>query len=199
MYTQTRGADHYTYPPLDVLALYPDGDMRVFPNTLHYSSNLKTATVEFMGQVYSFEYKKGDKLNARLQAEQAMGELILSTGATDTLCFGPILIQDGQKADTRDWGTSANPRTAIGMVEKGHYVSIVVDGRGKNSNGESCIWLMDRMYELGCTLAFNLDGGATSAMMFMGKQISVAGNYANGLTKRGQNELLGIGVSDLVE
>ena len=86
------------------------------------------------------------------------------------------------------------------MVEKGHYIAIVVDGRKPGvSDGEDCVWLMDRFYDLGCKVAINLDGGATSAMLFMGKQISVAGNYANGLTKRGQNELLGIGVSDLVE
>ncbi len=200
LYTQTRGTKSYTYPPLDVLALYPDGDMRVFANTLLYTSNYKTASVEFEGKTYEFAYKKGDKLNARLQAEQAVADMILATGASDTLCFGPILISDGKKADTSAWGTSENPRTAIGMVEKGHYVCIVADGRKPNvSEGVNCIWIMDRMYDKGCTLAFNLDGGATSAMMFMGKQISVAGNYANGLTKRGQNELLGIGVSDLVE
>lgn len=197
MYTQTRQTKSYVYPPLDVLALYPDGDMRVYQNNMLFNS--KTASIVFDGKTYTFKTEKGVRLNAREQAEQAMADIFLATGATDTLCFGPILISNGEKADTKAWGSSANPRTGIGMVEKGHYVAIVVDGRKKNvSDGEDCVWLMNRFYDLGCTVAFNLDGGATTAMMFMGKQISVAGDYANGLTKRGQNELLGIGVSDLV-
>lgn len=198
LYTQSRQTKTYVYPPLDVLALYPDGDMRVYPNTLLFDS--KNATIEFEGKTYTFKTEKSVKLNARLQAEQATAEIFLASGATDTLCFGPVLISNGEKADTKAWGESANPRTGIGMVEKGHYIAIVVDGRKPGvSDGEDCVWLMDRFYDLGCKVAINLDGGATSAMLFMGKQISVAGNYANGLTKRGQNELLGIGVSDLVE
>lgn len=196
MYTQTRNSKSYVYPPLDVLALYPDGDMRVFPNKLLYDSDYKHASVEFDGVTYSYQTTKGIKLNGRQQAENAMAEMILASGATDTLCFGPILIQNGQKADTGEWGTSLNPRTAIGMVEPGHYVSVVVEGRlGSKgiSYGTDCAWLVEKMAELNCEIAFNLDGGATTAMMFMGKQISVSGDYGNGLNERKQNELLGIG------
>ena len=51
------------------------------------------------------------------------------------------------------------------------------------------------MAELGCTSAINLDGGATSVMMFMGRQINKSGNYGD-ITNRKQNELFGIGHSN---
>ena len=53
------------------------------------------------------------------------------------------------------------------------------------------------MAELGCTSAINLDGGATSVLIFMGEQINVTGNY-NSSTNRKQNELFGIGHSDAI-
>lgn len=202
MYTQTRSSKATVYPPLDVLALYPDGDMRVFENGLLYENNYKNASIMFEGEKYEFKSSKDNKLNGRQQAEQAIAEMILESGATDTLCFGPILVDHGEKVDTGDWAKTCNPRTAIGMVEKGHYVCVVVEGRlltKKISGGENCIWLVNKMAELGCTVAMNLDGGATTAMMFMGKQISVSGDYGNGLNNRKQNELLGIGVSELVK
>ena len=54
------------------------------------------------------------------------------------------------------------------------------------------------MAELGCFSAMNLDGGATSTMLFMGEQINKSGNYRN-ITNRLQNELFGIGHSDAVQ
>ena len=129
MYTQTRSSKATVYPPLDVLALYPDGDMRVFKNGLLYESNYKNASIVFEGEKYEFKSSKDNKLNGRQQAEQAIADMILESGATDTLCFGPILVDHGEKVDTGDWAKTCNPRTAIGMVEKGHYVCVVVEGR----------------------------------------------------------------------
>lgn len=201
MYFQNRNTKSYTYPPLDVLALYPDGNMKIIPNTTTYANDGKTGQYTYEGEKYEFKSAKGISLNGRQQAEQAFAEQILASGATDTLVFGPWLVKDGQKADTSEWGTTLNPRTALGMVEKGHYIALVVEGRlgtKKISYGVDCIWMAEKMDELGCTQAINLDGGATTVMMFMGKQISVSGDYSGGLSKRKQNELVGIGTSLLV-
>ena len=126
----------------------------------------------------------------------------LAMGVTSTLCFGPWLIRDGQ-LNTEEFATmnlGNNPRTAIGMVEPGHYFAMVLEGRDKTrSVGAFLDFLAERMYEKGCTLAFNLDGGETSCMLFMGKQISAVGgtNNAGGSARRA-TEILGIGVSELV-
>ena len=53
-----------------------------------------------------------------------------------------------------------NPRTAIGMISPLHYVIIVSDGRTSKSEGLSLYQLAGLFKEEGCTVAYNLDGGA---------------------------------------
>ena len=55
-----------------------------------------------------------------------------------------------------------NPRTAIGYVEPGHYIFVVVDGRQSHSYGVTLAELSRLMHSLGCKVAFNLDGGASA-------------------------------------
>lgn len=56
-----------------------------------------------------------------------------------------------------------NPRCAIGYYEPGHYCFVVVDGRqSKFSKGLTLEDLAKLMKDLGCTVAFNLDGGASA-------------------------------------
>ena len=62
------------------------------------------------------------------------------------------------------------------------------------------MWMADTMYRLGCRSAINLDGGQTACMIFMGSRINMIGTYSGSATNkdRGQNELLGIGISPQV-
>ena len=160
LYDRPKKATSTVYPPLDVMALYPDGSV-----SLHR--------------------------NATVTAKE-----LLAAGATDALSFGPILVENGEVSPrSKEFGSTPNPRTAWGMVEPGYYIAVVVESRTAESKGESCIWLGEKMAELGCTSAINLDGGATSVMMFMGRQINKSGNYGD-ITNRTQNELFGIGHSD---
>ena len=160
-----KGEESSAYPPLDVMALYPDGSV-----SLHRNS-------EFVRK----EITAAD---------------LLAAGATDALSFGPILVENGEVSPrSTEFGNTPNPRTAWGVVEPGHYIAVVVESRTAESKGEGCVWLGQKMAELGCTSAINLDGGATSVMMFMGHQINKSGNYGD-ITNRRQNELFGIGHSD---
>ncbi len=158
-------SDSKRWPPVDVLALYPDGRMEVYDSDEH--------TAE--------EY--------------------LDMGVQSTLAFGPYLIRDGVRndADIAGMNKGNNPRAAIGMVEPGHTFAMMLEGRHKGSVGGHLDFLADRMLEKGCTLAFNLDGGETACMVFMGEQINIVGGANNtGLKARRTTELLGIGVSELV-
>ncbi len=122
-------------------------------------------------------------------------------GALDVLAFGPYMIRDGElnTAALKKFATGSAPRTAIGMVEKGHYFAIVTEGRVDRSKGCSVRFCAERMLELGCTAAFNLDGGQSSAMVFMGHQVNL---IVNGSGKRASArkaaEILGIGFSTRV-
>jgi len=120
----------------------------------------------------------------------------LDEGATDVLSFGPYLVKDGVlNPDLYSMRTTTNPRCAIGMVEPGHYVSIIAEGRLSDSSGISMAHLGKLMYEKGCQVALNLDGGQTGVMLFMGKQLNTIGIYNGGHLARPTSEVLGIGYS----
>ncbi len=162
---KTLKANSKRWPPLDVLALYPDGNMEVYVSDEHTAQ----------------EY--------------------LDMGVQSTLAFGPYLIRDGVRndADINTMNQGNNPRAAIGMVEPGHTFAMMLEGRHKGSVGAFLDFLADRMLEKGCTLAFNLDGGETACILFMGKQLNLVGGSKNkDSNARRTTELLGIGVSEMV-
>ena len=161
---RTKKADGKDFPNLDCLAIWPDGDMKV------YSSNEKTA------------------------------EEYLEDGAVDVLAFGPILIRDGvlNEQALNKYGTSHAQRTAVGMVEKGHYWFMMLEGRITRSNGDGIRFLAEKLYGKGCTLGFNLDGGDTSCIVFMGRQLCKMKNGKKNKPSRRTSDILGIGVSELL-
>ena len=128
-------------PCLDTLAVYADGSMKT------YVSNAMTAQ----------EY--------------------LDKGAIHTFAFGPWLISEGkinEKEAVEGCGyyEQMEPLTGLGMVEPYHYIAIVVHGRPKEKYaGVRLSWLADRLLELGCVEALNLDGGGTACMFFNGKPV----------------------------
>lgn len=100
-------------------------------------------------------------------------ESIKATGAWQVWSFGPELLKDGQvKTKFNSTVTRKNPRSAIGCVEPGHYIFVQVDGRIDTSNGMSMEELSQLFYDLGCTAAYNLDGGQTAGFVWQGKLLS---------------------------
>lgn len=101
---------------------------------------------------------------------------LLSDGVLQLFSFGPGLIEDGSISVTAgqevDQSMQSNPRTAIGMISPLHYVFVVSDGRTSASSGLSLLQLADVLKDIGCTTAYNLDGGGSSTMYFMGNIIN---------------------------
>jgi hypothetical protein len=130
----------------DVMAMYPDMTMRIFSPGETNASGL------------------------------------LMDGVRDAFSFGPTLIRNGSITNedidhTRRIGNETNPRTGIGMVEPGHFVAIVVDGRQKEySYGMRLTAFRELFVEQGCVEAYNLDGGVSACMLFMGEQLNHHGN-----------------------
>ena len=123
----------------------------------------------------------------------------LDMGATDVYSFGPYLIKDGALSPNTDsWNTSLNPRCAVGMVEPGHYFVVVAEGRMSTSAGISMTHLASLMWNKNCEIAFNMDGGQTAVMLFMGKQLNAIGLYDGKTSARKTSEILGAGYSELV-
>jgi len=82
------------------------------------------------------------------------------------------------------------------MVSPGYYLAVIAEGRIKTSRGISVRQLGEMMMDLGCTLAFNLDGGWTSAMVFMGRQLNQLDSTGVKNNARTQNEIMGIGYTE---
>ena len=96
-------------------------------------------------------------------------EEAVAEGAWQAWTFGPALLDANGEPITAFSSTSriisANPRTAIGYYEPGHYCQVVADGRGESS-GITLPRLSSLFHDLGCTAAYNLDGGNSSIMVW---------------------------------
>lgn len=96
--------------------------------------------------------------------------------------FGPELLDAEGKAKTsfNSNVTVNNPRSAIGYVEPGHYFFVEVDGRIYNSRGMTMSELARLFESLGCTRAYNLDGGQSSGIVWLGELASY--NYGRNVS-----------------
>lgn len=111
---------------------------------------------------------------------KALAEQLQSEQVWQAFEFGPALVENGQALSFPDAfdvistrPSRKEPRTAIGMIEPLHYVIIVVDGRQPGySDGISLQDLQLLFQDYGAQVAFNLDGGGSAEMWFMGEIIS---------------------------
>ncbi len=130
----------------DVMAMYPDMTLRIFDP----------------------KDKSADEL--------------LMDGVREAFSFGPTLIHEGvyttEDIDhTPRIANETNPRTGLGMIDPGHFVAIVVDGRQKEySYGMRLTAFGELFVKEGCVEAYNLDGGVSACMLFMGEQLNHHGN-----------------------
>ena len=119
--------------------------------------------------------------NTEKKAEQYIKE-----GALQVYTFGPCLVREGELTEYihKHANRSLNPRHAFGMIEPGHYIDVICEGRlwtkqkilgeiiEKRSTGVMMETLAEMMQARGCRIAVNLDGGQTAVMTFMGKQLN---------------------------
>jgi exopolysaccharide biosynthesis protein len=128
-----------------------------------------------------------------IREDDVTAEELLASGAWNVLSFGPALVEDGavSVSENEEVGRAmaSNPCTAIGILENGHYLFVVADGRTDESDGLSLRELAEFLQSLGCETAYNLDGGGSSSMVFLG---NVVNNPVNG-RKSGERS-----VSDIV-
>jgi exopolysaccharide biosynthesis protein len=123
--------------------------------------------------------------SARLYDETTTSAAALvEAGVWNTLSFGPGLVENGAiiggidsvEIDTNFGNHSVQgnqPRTAVGLVENNHLLFIVVDGRSNGySRGVSMTELAKLFVDRGAEVAYNLDGGGSSTMVFNGTLVN---------------------------
>lgn len=109
------------------------------------------------------DLKEKDEFEALTDADK--------TDIWHTFCFGPILVRDGvAESGIKSSISGENPRSGIGFYEPGHYCFVMVDGRQPGySMGVTLDEFAQIFAELGCTQAYNLDGGRSAEIVFNGK------------------------------
>ncbi len=133
------------FPPLDTLAVYPDGSLKV-----RVSDEMTAEEYIAEGAVNVFSFGPWLIRNGEVNERGAVGD----NATYSTLRY------------------SSSGRAVIGMVEPFHYILIVVGIPNKKKNiGANGAWLVSKLQEYGCVEAFNLDGGGTACMAFNGKVI----------------------------
>lgn len=119
---------------------------------------------------------------------------LLSKGLLDSFSFGPALVKSGQI--TGDFASvfrdqwfiqGLEPRTGVGFISPNHFVFIIVDGRMTYySRGFTLKEFANEFLKLGCTQAYNLDGGGSSTLYFKGRIVNSplgkSGNYERNIS-----------------
>ena len=119
-------------------------------------------------------------IETKAQATE-IAETLSGKGAWQTLTFGPLLVKDGEYAGkfgspfavVLESSTDYEPRTGIGQISPLHYIIIVVDGRKEShSFGLNLEDFAQLFVDHGARFAFNLDGGGSTTLYFMGEVIN---------------------------
>lgn len=188
---------------LNKAVLFITGD-----NMVHMDVETKGAIIRD-GRIYS--YKNGSSAMGWSSETMTMevfsartytAQDILAAGYENTYAFGPILVQNGeidQKEIRKTSVYARNPRCGVGMVEPGHFVLIVVDGRrDEYSLGLDMQEFAQLFVDAGCVTAYNMDGGVSTSMIFMGEQLNSHGNVKDKSQQRHMPDGFVIGYSENV-
>ena len=136
--------------------------------------------------------------NFRIITEgETSADTLVREGAWQVLTFGPALINGGQvtvsSSDEVGRAMTSNPRTAIGQISEGHYLLVASDGRTKESAGLSLRQLAELMQSLGAQIAYNLDGGGSSTMVFQGRVVNNPTTNGRSIRERSVSDIVYIG------
>lgn len=88
--------------------------------------------------------------------------------------FGPVIIVNGQPTISAgsNGGYGFHPRTAIAQRKDGAILMLVIDGRQQKSAGATLKNVQDILLKYEAYNAFNLDGGASTTMVYDGKVVN---------------------------
>ena len=128
---------------------------------------------------------------------EVTAEELLANGVVNLFAFGPSLVENCEisvdhNTEVRQAMTK-NPRTAIGIVDKNHYILVVSDGRTNESEGLSLYELAEVLKEYGATTAYNLDGGGSSTMYFNGNIVNNPTTNGHRISEREVSDIVYIG------
>lgn len=162
----------------------------VIRNGVLYRSNKRSGSNDVLA-VYN------DGSFVTMKEENVDAQNLLDSGVLQLFSFGPTLVDNGQISVSAnqevEQSMNSNPRTSIGMISPLHYVFVVSDGRTSESAGLSLAQLAAVMQDAGCQCAYNLDGGGSSTMWFMGDVVNNPTTNGNSISERKVSDIVYIG------
>ena len=191
--------DYYTYR-VGSKNGHPVG-VEIRNGEVYFDDRYDHVETKFFPNLDTLAFYEDGKVDVHASVEMSAQDY-LDRGAYMVFSFGPYLIRGGKLSEWVQDPTKSrakNPRHAFGMIEPGHYVDIMCEGRlGSRSEGVTMPQLAQLCQAAGCTEACDLDGGQTAVVIFMGKQLNKIGKYDGKTAARETCEVLGIGISDQV-
>ncbi len=117
---------------------------------------------------------------------------LLSQGVNDSWVFGPTLIENGEALDIHKHPLAYNDvtmRSVMASICPYHHV-------GAAYGYSTLAQVVEDLLSCGCTVAYNLDGGRSSMLTFMGKAVNKSVFLVEGW--RSLQDMVGFLTSDLV-
>ena len=113
-------------------------------------------------------YQPGQTDAAKLQA----------LGVRDSFSFGPLLVEDKKVAYVDDGKDLSTGRVGFGYSDPYHYIVIVA--LRERHTALSWVRLSNIFVSFGARVAYNLDGGHSSSLVFMGYELSTVPTRSHG-------------------
>jgi exopolysaccharide biosynthesis protein len=110
----------------------------------------------------TLEYYEKGEINAAALLEQ---------GVKDSFSFRPLLVKDGKSMLDEAAPSEYTMRVAFGYSDPYHYITLV--GMRDRLNQLTHIQTAGIMLHYGAKLAYNLDGGHSTSLCFMGRELSM--------------------------
>ena len=97
---------------------------------------------------------------------------LLEQGVKDSFSFGPLLVKDGKSViEKTEPNKIITMRVALGYSDPYHYLAVV--SLRDRMNQYSHFMTANTMVTYGAKLAYNFDGGHSTSLVFMGKELSM--------------------------
>lgn len=172
----------------------------------YYGAN-KSGYVIKNGTVYRStvreDYENGDLVIYEdgsfgiIYENEVSAQELVDSGVVQLFAFGPSLVENGNiqvsTSTEVDQSMTSNPRTAIGIIDECHYILVVSDGRTSESAGLSLYELASIMQDYSCVTAYNLDGGGSSTMYFLGEVVNNPTTNGKTIKERAVSDIVYIG------
>ncbi|MDO5022139.1 MAG: phosphodiester glycosidase family protein [Eubacteriales bacterium] len=142
----------------------------------------------------SFEYRMGEKIRNKLNPSKDTlltdehGDFFIISGnnkeeqlnsfleqgrtIVNAFTFGPALVKNDELQPIPERYSynphRKEPRLALGQIGQLEYVIVHAEGRSDDSKGATVAELADYMFNMGCSQAFNFDGGNSATITYNG-------------------------------